>query len=77
MGRMTTTFVGIAAIVAMTFIGIGMNAGLFNTRRARQAIPPLVARAAAPVYALNRRIGNPGRAAKAHDEAESPDEPQK
>ncbi|NOS24220.1 hypothetical protein HGK65_05395, partial [Mycobacteroides abscessus] len=49
---MTTTFVGIAAIVAMTFIGIGMNAGLFNTRRARQAIPPLVARAAAPVYAL-------------------------
>ena len=74
---MTTTFVGIAAIVAMTFIGIGMNAGLFNPRRARQAIPPLVARAAAPVYALNRRIGNPGRAAKPTEEPESPGEPQK
>ena len=73
---MTTTFVGIAAIVAMTFIGIGMNAGLF-TRRARQAIPPLVARAAAPVYALNRRIGNPGRTNKTPDESESTEEPQK
>ncbi|MUM21855.1 hypothetical protein FZI91_09085 [Mycobacterium sp. CBMA271] len=70
---MTTTFVGIAVIVAMTFIGIGMNAGLFNTHRARKAIPPLVARAAAPVYALNRRIGNPGRARRA--EPESPDKP--
>ncbi|ORB58858.1 hypothetical protein BST43_08480 [Mycobacteroides saopaulense] len=74
---MTTTFVGIAAIVAMTLIGIGMNAGLFNTRRARQAIPPLVARAAAPVYALNRRIGNPGRAVKQPEEPESLDEPEK
>lgn len=72
---MTTTFVGIAAIVAMTFIGIGMNAGLFNTRRARQAIPPLVARAAAPVNALNRRIGNPGRTTKLKDEPEPTDEP--
>ncbi|MFD6197166.1 hypothetical protein ACFWE3_10725 [Mycobacteriaceae bacterium NPDC060252] len=71
---MTTTFVGIAAIVAMTFIGIGMNAGLFNTRKARQAIPPLVARAAAPVYALNRRIGNPGRNAKPRSEPGSPEE---
>ncbi|WP_078310243.1 MULTISPECIES: hypothetical protein [unclassified Mycobacterium] len=71
---MTTTFVGIAVIVAMTFIGIGMNAGLFNTRRARQAIPPLVARAAAPVYALNRRIGNPGRTTRRPTEAESPEE---
>ncbi|WP_078290541.1 hypothetical protein [Mycobacterium sp. D16R24] len=71
---MTTTFVGIAVIVAMTFVGIGMNAGLFNTRKARQAIPPLVARAAAPVYALNRRIGNPARTAKRPTEPESPEE---
>lgn len=74
---MTTTFVGIAAIVAMTLIGVGMNAGLFNTRRARQAIPPLVARAAGPVFALNRRLGNPGRTTKPQDEPESPGEPQK
>jgi len=29
------------------------------------------------VYALNRRIGNPGRAAKPTEEPESPGEPQK
>ncbi|MGH3722602.1 MAG: hypothetical protein ACRDUS_00570 [Mycobacterium sp.] len=72
---MTTTFVGVAVIVAMTLIGVCMNAGLINPRGAGRAIPPLVAKAAAPVFALNRRIGNPSRTTKPHTEPQSPGEP--
>lgn len=64
-GFMTTTFVGVVAIVALTLIGVGMNAGLIRMPSFRRAAPPLVPRSMRPALGLNRQIGSVERAPKA------------